>query len=112
MLLLAAFLLLVLGVSLRGSRTAASEPRWPFLVAAALSGGAFLALVMASVIVLTAGRYMWNSWANGSKSSETVTLWLLLIVGPLLLVTCCALLIIGSVLRTKRRGHSEQASSR
>jgi hypothetical protein len=36
-----------------------------------------------------------------SQSSETVTLWVVLIVGPVLLATCLALLIVGAVLRTR-----------
>jgi RsiW-degrading membrane proteinase PrsW (M82 family) len=112
MLVIAAFLLVVFGASVRGLRTAGGGPRWPFLVASTLSGGALLALVMAAVIALTAGRDTWNSWVSGSPSSETVTLWVVLIVGPVLLSTCIALLIIGAVLRTRQRRRSGQASSR
>ena len=101
MLVIAALFLVVLGASVLGLRTAGGGPRWPFLVASTLSGGALLALVMATVIALTAGRDTWNSWVSGSQSSETVTLWVLLIVGPVLLATCLALLIAGAVLRTR-----------
>ena len=101
MLVIAALFLVVLGASVLGLRTAGAGPRWPFLVAATLSGGALLALVMATVIALTAGRDTWNSWVSGSPSSETVTLWVVLIVGPVLLATCLALLIVGAVLRTR-----------
>ena len=101
MLVIAVLLLVMLGVSVLGLRAAGGGPRWPFLVASTLSGGALLALVMATVIALTAGRDTWNSWVSGSQSSETVTLWVLLIVGPVLLATCLALLIAGAVLRTR-----------
>jgi|SRR6266496_1209968 len=101
MLVIAALFLVVLGASVLGLRTAGGGPRWPFLVASTLSGGALLALVMATVIALTAGRDTWNSWVSGSQSSETVTLWVVLIVGPVLLATCLALLIVGAVLRTR-----------
>ena len=100
MLVIAALFLVLLGASVLGLRTA-DEGRWPFLVASTLSGGALLALVMATVIALTAGRDTWNSWVSGSPSSETVTLWVVLIVGPVLLATCLALLIVGAVLRTR-----------
>jgi hypothetical protein len=110
MLVIAVFQLLVLGASVHGLRTAGGGPRWPFQAASTLSGGAVLALVMARVIALTAGRDTWNSWVSGSQSSETVTLWLALIAGPVLLVTCCALLIIGAVLRTRHRRGSEAPS--
>ena len=102
MLVIAALFLVILGASVLGLRTAGGGPRWPFLVASTLSGGALLALVMATVIALTAGRDTWNSWVSGSQSSETVTLWVVLIVGPVLLATCLALLIVGAVLRTRR----------
>ena len=101
MLVIAALFLVILGASVLGLRTAGGGPRWPFLVASTLSGGALLALVMATVIALTAGRDTWNSWVSGSQSSETVTLWVVLIVGPVLLATCLALLIVGAVLRTR-----------
>jgi hypothetical protein len=67
---------------------------------------------MATVIALTAGGDTWNGWVSGSQFSETVTLWLLLVAGPVLLATCLALLMIGGVLRTRQRRRSEQASSR
>jgi hypothetical protein len=101
MLVIAALFLVFLGASVLGLRTAGGGPRWPFLVASTLSAGAVLALVMATVIALTAGRDTWNSWVSGSQSSETVTLWVVLIVGPVLLATCLALLIVGAVLRTR-----------
>ncbi len=101
MLVIAALFLVILGASVLGLRTAGGGPRWPFLVASTLSGGALLALVMATVIALTAGRDTWNSWVSGSQSSETVTLWVVLIVGPVLLATCLALLIAGAALRTR-----------
>ena len=112
MIVIAAFLLVVLGASVLGLRAAGGGPRWPFLVASTLSGGAILALVMATVIALTAGRDTWNGWVSGSQFSETVTLWLLLVAGPVLLATCLALLIIGAVLRTRQRRRSARASSR
>jgi len=101
MLVIAALFLVVLGASVLGLRTAGGGPRWPFLVASTLSGGALLALVLATVISMTAGRDTWNRWVSGSQSSETVTLWVVLIVGPVLLATCLALLIVGAVLRTR-----------
>ena len=101
MLVIAALFLVVLGASVLGLRTAGGGPRWPLLVASMLSGGA---LVMATVIALTAGRDTWNSWVSGSLSSETVTLWVVLIVGPVLLATCLALLIVGAVLRSNDGG--------
>jgi hypothetical protein len=106
MIVIAAFLLVVLGASVLGLRTAGGGPRWPFLVAFTLSGGAILALVMSTVIALTAGRDTWNGWVSGSQFSETVTLWLLLVAGPVLLAACCALLLIGAVLRTRQRRRS------
>ena len=102
MLVIAALFLVILGASVLGLRTAGGGQRWPLLVASTLSGGALLALVMAAVIAVTAGRDTWNSWVSGSQSSETVTLWVVLIVGPVLLATCLALLIVGAVLRTRR----------
>jgi hypothetical protein len=78
-------------------------PRWPFLVVSALSGAALLTMVMATVIAVSAGRGTWNSWVSGSDLSETVTLWLVLVAAPLLLVTCCALLVTGMLLRTRQR---------
>lgn len=101
MLVIAALFLVILGASVLGLRMAGGGPRWPFLGASTLSGGALLALVMATVIALTAGRDTWNSWVSGSQSSEAVTLWVVLIVGPVLLATCLALLIVGAVLRTR-----------
>lgn len=101
MLVIAALFLVILGASVLGLRTAGGGPRWPFLVASTLSGGALLALVMATVIALTAGRDTWSSWVSGSQPSETVTLWVVLIVGPVLLATCLALVIAGAVLRTR-----------
>ena len=112
MLVIAAFLLVVVGASVHGLRTAGGGPRWPFLAASTLSGGAVLVLVVATVIALTTGRDTWNSWVSGSQLSEAVTLWLVLIAGPVLLATCCALLIVGAVLRTRQRRRSGQASSR
>jgi hypothetical protein len=108
MLVIAALFLVILGASLLALRTAGGGPRWPLLVASMLSGAALLALVTATVIALTAGRDTWNSWVSGTQLSETVTLWLVLIVGPALLATSCALLIIGLVLRTRKRRRSEQ----
>ena len=109
MLLIAAILLVVLAVSVQGLRTSGRGARWPFLIASVLSGGAVLAVLIAMGVALIAGRDTWNSWVSGSRSSETVTLWLLLVVGPTLLATCCALLIIGAVLRA-RGDRSGQAS--
>jgi RsiW-degrading membrane proteinase PrsW (M82 family) len=101
MLIIAALFLGVFGASLFGLRTAGGGPRWPFLVASTISGGGLLALVTAMVIASTVGRSTWNSWVSGTQQSETVTLWVVLIVGPILLATSCALLIVGSVLRTR-----------
>ena len=101
MLVITALFLVMLGASVLGLQTAGGGPRWPFLVATTLSGGALIALVMAAVIALTAGRDTRNSWVSGSQSSETVTLWAVLIVGPGLLAICLALLIVGAVLRTR-----------
>jgi hypothetical protein len=101
MLVVAALFLVVLGASVLGLRTAGAGPRWPLLLAATLSGGALLLWVTARVIAMTAGRDTWNSWVSGSQSSETVTLWVMLIAGPVLLVTCVALLIVEAVLRTR-----------
>jgi hypothetical protein len=101
MLVIAVLCLVVLGASAFGLRTTGGGPRWPFLFASTLSGGALRVLVMATVIALTAGRDTWNGWVSGSQSSETVTLWVVLIVGPVLLATCLALLIVGAVLRTR-----------
>ena len=106
MLVIAAVLLVVLGASVYGLRTAGGGPRWPFLLASTLSGGAILALVMATAVALAAGRGTWNNWVSGSQSSETVTLWLVLIAGPILLATCCALLLVGAVLRARHRSRS------
>ena len=111
MLVIAAFLLVVLAASVRGLRTARGGSRWPFLAASILSGGAILVIVMATVIALTAGRDTWNSWVSGSQFSEEVTLWLVLIAGPVLLGTCLALLIIGAVLRARQRRDAGHASS-
>jgi hypothetical protein len=108
MLVVAVLLLIVLVAFVLGLRTAGGGPRWPFLVASTISGAALLALVTATVIAVAAGRDSWNDWVSGTQVSETVTLWLVLIVGPILLATSCALLIIGSVLRTRQRHRSEQ----
>jgi hypothetical protein len=102
MIVIAAFFSAVLVASVLCLRTAGRGPRWPFLVASTLSGGAVLALVLATVIVLTAGRDTWNGWVSGSQVSEAVTLWVLLVVGPVLLATCLGLLIVGAVLRQRR----------
>lgn len=112
MLVIAAFLLIVLGSAMHGLRTVGGGPRWPFLAASTLSGSVLLALVTATVIALTAGRDTWNSWVSGSQLSEEVTLWLVLIAVPVLLVTCLGLLILGAVLRTRERRRSGNASSR
>jgi hypothetical protein len=109
MIVIAALLLVVLGASVLGLRASDGGSRWPFLAASMVSGGALLALVLATVTALTAGRDTWNGWVSGSQLSETVTLWLLLIVGPALLATCLALLIIGAVLRARRPPRSGQA---
>ena len=101
MLVVAGFLLGVFGASVLGLRTAGGGPRWPFLVASTLSGGALLVLVIATVTALTMGRDTWNGWVSGSASAETLTLWVMLVAGPVLLATCLALLIIGAVLRTR-----------
>jgi RsiW-degrading membrane proteinase PrsW (M82 family) len=101
MLVIAALFLVVLGASAFGLRTAGGGTRWPFLVASTISGGGLLALVMAMVVASTVRRNTWNNWVSGTQLSETVTLWVVLIVGPILLATSCALLIVGSVLRTR-----------
>jgi hypothetical protein len=101
MLVIAALFLVILGASVFGLRTAGGGPGWPLLAASMISGGALLALVMATVIALTVGRGTWNGWVSGTQLSETVTLWVVLIVGPILLATSCALLIIGAVLRPR-----------
>jgi hypothetical protein len=108
MLVIAALFLGVLGASVFGLRTAGGRPRWPFLVASTISGSSLLALVMAMVIASSVGRNSWNSWVSGTPLSETVTLWVVLIVGPILLATSCALLLIGTVLPTRQRHRSEQ----
>jgi len=105
MLVIAVVFLVLLGASVRGLRTDAGEPRWPFRVASMISGGAILAIVLAAVTAVTAGRDTWNSWVSGSQFSEAVTLWVLLIVVPVLLATCLALLIIGFVLRARHLRH-------
>jgi hypothetical protein len=107
MLVVVVLFLLVLGASVLGLRTAGVGPRWPFLIAFTISGAALLALVTATGIALAAGRDTWNSWVSGTQLSEAVTLWVLLIVGPLLLATCVALLIAGAVLRIRERRRSE-----
>ena len=101
MLVIGALFLVILGASLFGLRSAGDAPRWPFLIASTISGGSLIALVMAMVIASTVGRSTWNSWVSGTQLSETVTLWVVLIVGPILLATSCALLIVGSVFRTR-----------
>ena len=101
MLVVAALFLVMLGASVLGLRRSSQGPRWPFLVAATLSGGAFLALIVATAIGVTAGRDTWNNWVSGSQSSETLTLLAVLIVGPALLVACLALLTVGVVLRRR-----------
>ncbi len=103
MIVSAAFLLVILGASVRGLRSAGGEPRWPFLVSTALSGTAVVALTVAAVTVVTAGRDTWNGWVGGSESSETATLVMVLVVGPILLVICLALLALGTVLRAWSR---------
>lgn len=95
-------LVVIMGASVYGLRTADRGPRWPFVLASALSGAAILGLVVATVVALTGGRDTWNSWVSGSQLSETVTLWLVLVAGPVLLATCCSLLVIGAVLRSRR----------
>lgn len=106
MLVIAALFLVVLGASVLGLRTSGGGPRWPFVVASMISGAAVLALVTATVIAVTAGRDTWNNWVSGSQFSETVTLWVVLVVGPALLATCCALLVVGAVLRTREQRRS------
>jgi len=104
MLALAVLLLVVLWVALRGLRTNVDwNPRWPFLVASTISGGAILVLIAAMVISLTVGRQTWNDWVSGSGTAESATLWLVVVVGPLLLATCIGLLVIGVVLRKRQK---------
>jgi len=111
MLVVAALLLVVLGAAFRGLRTTAGEPRWPFRAAAAISGGAVLALLVATAVALTAGRETWNDWVRGSQSSESLTLWLVLVVGPVLLGTCVVLIVTGMVLRGRHQRHSGHGTS-
>ena len=112
MLVIAAVLLVVLGFAVHGVRTSGGAPRWPFLLAALIAGGALSGLVLATVIALGAGRDAWNGWVSGSRSSETVTLWVVLVAGPVILVGCGALVATGLVLRTRHRVASGRASSR
>ena len=88
MLIVAALLLLALGASAHGVRTAGPGARWPFWLAA--------------------GRDTWSSWVSGSPSSEGLTLWVVLVVGPLLLLTCGALLALGTLLRRRQRSRLER----
>jgi hypothetical protein len=111
MLIVVVVLLVFLAASAYGLRAAEGGARWPFLVVSVLTGGALVVLVMATLIVLTTGRDTWNGWVSGSQQSETVTLWVLLVALPLLLVTCCALLVTGTILRSRQR-RSGQTSSR
>lgn len=60
MLVVAALFLGMFGAAALGLQRADGGPRWPFLVASILSGGALIALVMATVIALAAGRDSWN----------------------------------------------------
>jgi hypothetical protein len=96
MLVILGLFLVVLGASAYGLRAGGEGPRWPFLVAFVLSGGVILVGLTAAAIAWIGGRGTWNSWASGSQSSETLTLWVVLIVGPVLLATCCGLLIFGA----------------
>src|SRR3954470_22295613 len=109
MLVIAALLLVVLAASVHGLRTAGAGPRWPYVVATTISGGAAASIAIATVVALLAGRDTWNGWVSGSRSSQTTTLWLGLVVGAGLLATCCALLILGAVLRARARLNSERA---
>src|SRR5690242_9716396 len=111
MLVVAAVLLVVFAASVRWLRAAGDAPRWPFLLASVISGGAFLVLVVAVVVALITGRDTWNGWVSGSESSETVTLWLLLIVGPVLIATCVVLLTAGAILGARHRRRAGRASS-
>jgi hypothetical protein len=105
----AVLLLAVLGASVLGLRAAGDGPRWPFLIASTISGTVLLALVIAWVIAVATGRDSWNTWVSGTQQRETVTLWLVLVVGPILLATSCVSLVIGLVLRTRQRRRSWQA---
>jgi RsiW-degrading membrane proteinase PrsW (M82 family) len=109
MLVIAVAFLVVVVSSVRGLRAAAGGARWPFLVGASVSGAALLALAAAAVIASTAGRETWNSWVSGTQSSEAVTLWVVLIAGPVLLATCAGLLVLGAVLRSRQRRRSKQS---
>lgn len=112
MLVVTALLLVVLGVSVHGLRTSGGAPRWPFRLAGVIAGGALSCLVLATVVALGAGRDTWNGWVSGSRSSETATLWVVLVAGPAVLVACSALVAVGVVLRARQRAASGRASSR
>jgi len=99
----AALLLIVLAVSVHGLRTRGAAPRWPFLLATVASGGALACLVLATVVALAAGRDTWNAWVSGSGSSESVTLEVVLVCGPLVLLGSGSLVVLGLLLRSRRR---------
>jgi hypothetical protein len=101
--IIALLFLVVFAASVYGLRTAGGEPRWPFAGASMLSGGAILVAVLATVISSISGRDTWNNWVSGSPSSETVTLWMVFIVAPLVLAASLALLVIGTVVRIRSR---------
>ena len=73
-------------------------------------GAATLLVVMTALITLTVGRSTWNSWVSGSQSSETITSWLMVLVGPVLVATCCVPFVVSAVLRTRHRRRSKQGA--
>ena len=111
MAVLAALLLILFAASVRGLRSASAAPRWLYLAAATLSGGSVLVAVTAAAIAVAVGRSTWNSWVSGSPTSETVTLWLVLVAAPVLVATCAGLLITAAVLSTRQRHRTNHPSS-
>jgi hypothetical protein len=98
-----ALLLIVLAASVHGLRTRGAGPRWPFLLATVVSGGALACLVLATAVALVAGRDTWNAWVSGSAASESVTLRVLLVGGPVVLLSSGALVVVGLLLRSRHR---------
>jgi len=111
MFVVVAALLLLFAAALHYLRDTDARPRWPFLVAAALCLGTVLVTLVMAVLALIAGRDVWNTMVSGSRSSQTVTLWLVLVVGPALLATCGGLLVTGGILRIRQRRRSGHAAS-
>lgn len=102
-------LLVVQGVSVYGLHRGGRVPRWPFWCRPCF-GAATLLVVMTALITLTVGRSTWNSWVSGSQSSETITSWLMVLVGPVLVATCCVPFVVSAVLRTRHRRRSKQGA--